>query len=77
MTTIANLFSSSDGFKKTKSIADGAGKYTADKRGSSVPGYSLAQGKKFEAYQKKVSFNLEKKAKKLSEGFQDSNYGMT
>jgi len=77
MTTIANLFSSSDGLKKTKSIASGAGKYTADKRGSSVPGYSLAQGKKFEAYQKKVSFNLDKKAKKLSEGFQDSNYGMT
>ena len=77
MTTIANLFSGSDGLKKTKSIANGAGKYTADKRGTPIPGYSLAQGKKFEAYQKKVSFNLDKKAKKLSEGFQDNNYGMT
>ena len=77
MTTIANLFSSSDNLKKNKSIANGAGKYTDDKRDTSVPDYSLSQGKKFEAYQKKVTFNLDKKAKKLSEGFQGSDSGLT
>ena len=37
MTTITNQFSGSDGLKKTKYIANGAGKYT------SIPSYSLAQ----------------------------------
>ena len=77
MTTIANLFSGSDGSTKTKSVANGAGKYPNDKRDTSLPGNSLSQGKKFEAYQKKVTFNLDKKAKKLSEGFQGSDSGLT
>jgi hypothetical protein len=77
MTTIANLSSVSDGLTKTKSIAHGAGKYTDNKKNTSIPSYSLSQGKKFEAYQKKVTFNLDKKAKKLSEGFQGSNSGLT
>ena len=51
MTTISNIFSESDNLKKTKTKAS----------------YSLSQGKKFEAYQKNVTFNLDKKAKKLSE----------
>ena len=64
MTTISNIFSESDNLKKTKTKAS----------------YSLSQGKKFEAYQKNVTFNLDKKAKKLSEGFQGfqgSNSGLT
>ena len=77
MTTIANLFSETDNFKKTKSIANGAREYTDDKMDTSIPSYSLAQGKKFEAYQKKVTFNLDKKAKRVSEGFQGINNGMT
>ena len=66
MTTISNIFSESDNLKKTKTKTKAS--------------YSLSQGKKFEAYQKKVTFNLDKKAKKLSEGFQGfqgSNYGLT
>ena len=77
MTTIANLYSVTDGLTKPKSIATDAMEYKDDKRFPSIPSYSLSQGKKFEAYQKKVTFNLDKKAKKLSEGFQGGNYGMT
>ena len=44
MTTIANLFSGSDGLKKANSIANGTGKYTDDNRGKSIPSYSSAQG---------------------------------
>jgi hypothetical protein len=77
MTTIANLFSVSDDLKKTPSIAIDAMEYTDDKRYPAISSYSLSQGKKFEAYQKKVTFNLDKKAKKLSEGFQGRNSGLT
>ena len=77
MITIANLFSESDNLKKTKSIANGAREYTDDKMDTSIPSYSLAQGKKFEAYQKKVTFNLDKKAKRVSEGFRGRNSGLT
>ena len=77
MITIANLFSESDNLKKTKSIANGAREYRDDKMDTSIPSYSLAQGKKFEAYQKKVAFNLDKKAKKLSEGFRGRQSGLT
>ena len=74
MTTISKQLSESDNLTNPKSIAIDAMEYTDEKNEALIPSYSLAQGKKFEAYQKKVTFNLDKQSKDVIEGFRGRRY---
>jgi hypothetical protein len=64
MTSIANLFSNYDDFKKPNSIIDVATKFGENNVNTNLPTPSLNQGNKFKKYQEKIQHNLKKTVQK-------------